>query len=312
MSHPVEQIQSVLFGLALGDALGYPVEFMDRDAIRQQYGNMGIQAPPNPALYSDDTQMTVALAEGVLDAGSDAPLNNVMDAVGQRFVQWMYSPENNRAPGLTCINGLKRYERGFGWREAGIEASKGCGSAMRVAVLGYLYQSDEKRLYDISYASSLITHRHPTAVAASVAAAYLVKLALDGTPVPEYMQKVYTFTTGISDEMDLAILRVGHVLGWVNEDQALDHIGQGWIGEEAVALALYCVLRYPDDYVACIRRAANTPGDSDSIACIAGGIMGARLGLEAIPADWRDRCENSEMLIDLAHRLAAARTAQGS
>ncbi|MCA0452838.1 MAG: ADP-ribosylglycohydrolase family protein [Chloroflexi bacterium] len=312
MSRPVDQIQSVLFGLALGDALGYPVEFLGRDALRQQYGSSGIQAPPNPALYSDDTQMTLALAEGVLDAGVNAPIDDLMDAIGQRFVQWMHSPENKRAPGLTCINGLKRYEAGASWREAGIVASKGCGSAMRVAVLGYLYQSEEKRLYDVAYASSLITHRHPTAVAASVAAAYLVKLALDSTPIPEYMPKVYAFTTGISDEMDLAILRVGHVLGWVNEDQSLDHIGQGWTGEEAVALALYCVLRYPDDYVACMRRAANTPGDSDSIACIAGGIMGARLGLEAIPADWRDRCENAEMFTDLAHRLATAKIAQGS
>jgi ADP-ribosylglycohydrolase len=303
------QIEAILFGLALGDTLGYPVEFLQRDTLRQTYGASGIQQPPHPALYSDDTQMTLALAEGLLDAGVNAALDNLMQAIGNRFVEWLDSPDNSRAPGTTCINGVERFQWGISWREAGILESKGCGSAMRVASLGYIYQHDEVRLREVATATSLITHRHPTAIAATVGAAYLVKLALDGVPVDTYMPRLYEFTASISDEFDLAILRVGHVLGWTNEDLALDHIGQGWVGEEAVALALYCVLRYPDDYVACMRRAANTNGDSDSIACIAGGIMGARLGLDSIPADWRSRCENASGISDLARRLAAARAA---
>ncbi|MEP6986368.1 MAG: ADP-ribosylglycohydrolase family protein [Chloroflexota bacterium] len=308
MNTTVQPIESILFGLALGDALGYPVEFLSRETIRQKYGSDGIQQPPNPAVYSDDTQMTLALAEGVLDAGMNAPINNLMPAIGNRFIEWCDSPDNNRAPGTTCIKGVERFQSGISWREAGIPESKGCGSAMRVAALGYIYQNNEVSLREVAIASSLITHRHPTAIAATVAAAYLVKLALDNAPPANYMPRLYEFTTGISDEFDLAILRVGHVLGWTNEDLALDHIGQGLVGEEAVALALYCVLRYPDDYVACMRRAANTNGDSDSIACIAGGIMGAKLGLEAIPVDWRSRCENASNISDLAYRLAAARS----
>ena len=84
-------------------------------------------------------------------------------------------------------------------------------------------------------------------------------------------------------------------------------VGEASNGEEAVALALYCVLKYPDDYVACIRRGANSDGDSDSIASISGGIMGAKLGLDAIPEDWRKRCENTHYIGDLAHRMAQAR-----
>ena len=106
----------------------------------------------------------------------------------------------------------------------------------------------------------------------------------------------------------MAILHVGHVLGWGSEEAALTHIGEGWVAEEAVALALYCVLRYPDDYVAIVRRGANSSGDSDSIACIAGGISGALLGLDAIQTDWRQLCENHDYLIDVADRLAAKRT----
>jgi len=243
----------------------------------------------------------------LLDAGLAADLEAQMAAIGRRFIAWLHSPENNRAPGNACIVGVRRFESGVSWRAAGLPHSKGCGSAMRVAPIGYVYQRDPARLREIASASSLITHGHPAALAASVGAAYLVKLSLDGVHPRDYMRRVLEFTDGISDEFDAAIYRVGHTLGWTDEAGALDHIGQGWTGEEAVALALYCVLRYPDDYVACVRRAANTNGDSDTIACIAGGVMGARLGMSAIPASWVARCEHQETIADVARRLDAAR-----
>lgn len=301
--------QAILFGLALGDALGYPTEFYKLNSIKQMYGPQGIQNPPNPALFTDDTQMTLALTEGLLDAGLSADLDTQMQSVGQRFVDWKNSPENTRAPGGTCMSGVGRFEGGMSWRESGILRSKGCGSAMRVATIGYLYQHDEVRLRAVAEGSGIITHRHPAAVAASIGAAYLVKLALDGVPVSEYTRRLMLFTDIISDEFNAAIYRVGHVAAWTDEEAALRHIGEGWVGDEAVALALYCVLRYPDNYVACMQRAANTDGDSDSIACIAGGILGARLGLDAIPRDWRERCEKADYLTALAGRMATAREA---
>jgi len=305
------EAEAILFGLALGDALGAPTEFLRLPEIKQTYGRSGIQEPPASFLYTDDTQMTLALTEGLLDAGLDADLDTQMNAVGMRFVEWLNSQDNDRAPGSTCIAAVERFEAGFGWRDSGIVASKGCGSAMRVGTIGYLYQNDAARLREVAQASGLITHGHPAAVAASIAAAYAVKLALDGVSVAEFLPRIMAFTDGISEDFDAALYRVGHAGAWTDEEAALDHIGQGWVGEEAVALALYCVIRFPDDYVACVRRAANSNGDSDSVACIAGGISAARLGLEAIPLLWRDRCENHEYLRDLAARMAQAAHPQG-
>jgi ADP-ribosylglycohydrolase len=300
------QAQAILFGLALGDALGYVTEFTSLPQIKSRWGMGGIQEPPSPALYSDDTQMTLALCEGLLDAGLIAPLDKQMQAIGQRFVAWMHSPTNNRAPGITCLRGVERFERGTAWQNAGLAESKGCGSAMRVATIGYFYATDDQRLREIAAASSQITHRHPTAIAAAVGAAYLISLALRGVPTDHYIPQVLHFTHGLSDEWDAALERVKQCLSWSDEEAALDSIGQGWTGEEAVALALYCVLRYSDDYIACVRRAANSNGDSDSVACIAGGIMGARLGLGAIPVDWRERCEDRAYIEQVALRMATA------
>jgi ADP-ribosylglycohydrolase len=302
-----EQAAAILYGLALGDALGWPTEFLSLPQIYSRFGAKGIQDPPHPALYTDDTQMTIALTNGLLDAGLGAELDLQMNAIAKRFIDWKNSPENNRAPGNTCLAAVRRLETGMTWKEAGIVNSKGCGSAMRVATIGYLYQHDESRLREVAMQSGIITHGHSAAVAGSIAAAYLVKLALDGVEPEEYLRRLMAFCDGISEDFDKAMIRVSHVLGWGSETHAMRHLGEGWIAEEAVALALYCVLRYPNNYVEAVRRGATSEGDSDSIACIAGGIMGARLGLDAIPLDWRERCENTLYLVDLAKRMANAR-----
>lgn len=308
-----EQILATLYGLALGDALGYPTEFLTLRQIKAKYGPQGIQEPPEFAMFSDDTQMTLALAEALIALQpSGASVDAFMAALGSAFVDWLHSPENNRAPGATCIKGVTRYEGGLAWREAGIEASKGCGSAMRVAPIGFFWQADEERLRAFAEASSLITHRHPTAIAATIGAAYLVKLALDGVHPDDYLKRIWEFTDGISEEFQDTLRRVAFVIGWGDEVAAMERIGRGWVAEEAVALALYCVMRYPDDYVQVVRRAANSEGDSDSVACIAGGISAARLGIAAIPEAWIARLEKQAYIEDVARRLAMVRANLGA
>ncbi len=301
------QAQALLFGLALGDALGWPTEFKTLPDIKATYGPDGIQQPPDPALYTDDTQMTLALTEGLLETGLNAPLDDQMQAVGRHFVRWKHTAPS-RAPGNTCLTGVTRFENGTPWAESGVAHSKGCGSAMRVATIGYLYQHTPDRLVEVAKASGIITHGHPAAVAASVAAAYAVKLALDGIHPDDYLRRILAITDGISEEFDAAMYRVGQA-HFASDEQCLKHIGQGWVGEEAVGLALWCVIRFPDDYVAAVRRGANSNGDSDSVACIAGGISAARLGLHAIPEPWRARCENRDYLLDLSERMFKAREA---
>jgi ADP-ribosylglycohydrolase len=301
----------LVYGLALGDALGKPVEFMSLAEIRARYGSAGIQEPPHPAAFTDDTQMTAALAEALIDRG-EADVEALMQAVARRFIAWAHHPDTPAgAPGDTCLRGVANLERGLAWREAGIKESKGCGSAMRVAAVGYLYQRDESRLRAVAHASGFATHQHPAADAACQAAAYLAKLALDGTHPAGYFARVLAFCAGLSGEFDTAVRRAAGCLDWPDEAEAMEHIGLGWVGEEAVALALFACARHPDDYPAGVRCAANISGDSDSAACIAGGILGARLGAAAIPPAWIARLEKRECLAGLAGRLAAKREALG-
>ena len=123
--------------------------------------------------------------------------------------------------------------------------------------------------------------------------------------------EVLRFTDGISDEFDAAMLRIGHVSEWTDEFAAITHIGDGWVASEAVAMAVYCAMRYPDDYTGAIRRAVNIPGDSDSVGSITGGLVAARLGLAAIPPKWTLNLELSDYLTQLATRLAATKERLG-
>jgi ADP-ribosylglycohydrolase len=154
----------------------------------------------------------------------------------------------------------------------------------------------------------VLTHRHPTSDAACIAAAYAIKLALDGVEPREFEAHILKFIGGVAPEFDATLQRATEASQWPDEEAALHHIGPtrggGWIAEEAVAMALYCVVKHPDDYVAALRLGANITGDSDSVASIAGGILGARLGTAAIPTDWLASLENRDYVAELADRLA--------
>lgn len=309
----LDKAKGVIFGLAIGDALGAPTEFIKLLEIRRRYGPKGISDLPEPALFTDDTQMSIAIAEALIKAG-DKDIDAIMEAVREEFIKWSHLPETyTKAPGRTCLKGVANMEKGIPWTKSGIAESKGCGSAMRVAPIGYLYQHDPAKLREVAHASGICTHAHTTADAACIGAAYLVKLALDGIEPENMISELLQFTAGISREFDEAILKVKRSI----EDPGADSpvipfadspipavLGEGWVGEEAVALALYCFLRYPDDYKRAVLRGANSNGDSDSIASIAGSISGAYLGIGAIPPEWIMRVEKTDYLGSLAERLA--------
>jgi ADP-ribosylglycohydrolase len=299
-----DKAKGIIYGLAIGDALGYPTEFMSLPRIKEIYGPSGIKDLPDTALFTDDTQMSIAIAEALIKTG-DQEIETIMAAVRNEFIKWYHSPENNRAPGRTCLTGVANMERGLHWSKSGVARSKGCGSAMRAAPIGYFYQHDPRKLKEVAHASGICTHGHPTGDAACIGAAYLVKLALDRVSPDKMIPELLDFTSGISKEFDQAILKVKECLGWEDEEKALDYLGEAWIGEEAVALAMYCFLRYPNEYRKVVLRGANTNGDSDSIACIAGSISGAYLEIEAIPAKWIQKIEKTDYLDSLSVRLAS-------
>ena len=307
------RFEGTVLGLAIGDALGRPTEFIDNLAeLHAKFGPEGVtgfEADWHPAgTYTDDTQMSLAVARALIKAG-DRPLDELMRVMSAEFVAWNLSPDNDRGPGTTCRIGCQNLEQGVPWRKSGVADSKGCGSAMRTAPIGLYYHHDEAKLIEVARASSIPTHGHPTALAAAAATALLVAWGVhhdDPSAYPLRLLKTLRHLEG-GEETAALIERVPDALDR-DPDEVLvaGVLGEAWTGEEAVASALYCFCKSPDDYRRTVLAGANTVGDSDSIACIAGAISGAYNGCQGIPEPWRRNVENAEMLRQVAHDLLAA------
>lgn len=309
-----------MFGLALGDALGKPTEFLRYAEITARFGPGGPAEPAgDPALVTDDTQMTLAVADALLaaaalDAATLEPLWR------KKFMDWAVSPENNRAPGMTCMRAIGRLAEGQPWIAATEAGSKGCGANMRVAPVGLVPHVPDADRAGMAQLQAALTHGHPTALAASDLTAFAVHWLRDGlapvslsaalrqrcadqrsvyhvdwlgelwqrpgeTTPEEFIARGWDECAAILDRLEAAL-----VVPDRDADPCLA-TGEGWIAEEALATGLLCFLLYADDPVAALRRGAVTAGDSDSIASLAGAFAGAAYGLAAWPSDWVSRIE---------------------
>ncbi|MDI5939529.1 ADP-ribosylglycohydrolase family protein, partial [Micromonospora sp. DH15] len=154
-----------LLGLAYGDALGRPTEFLTVAEIHRRYGPAGPrELEGDPALVTDDTQMALAVAWALHDAPAYTPAA-VEPLLRERFVAWSVSPDNNRAPGMTCLRACAELSRGVRWQEATVAGSKGCGANMRVTPVGLL-AVDLDTLAGLAQLQAGLTHGHPTGLAA--------------------------------------------------------------------------------------------------------------------------------------------------
>ncbi|MYV69664.1 ADP-ribosylglycohydrolase family protein [Streptomyces sp. SID2131] len=320
-----------LIGLALGDALGFPTEFDDVPSILAKCGpwrEMELPVRNGKAYVTDDTQMALAFAGGIRTAMDRGPLTprRLARPVREEFVDWYHSPDNNRAPGNTCLRACRLLDGDRLWQDASQIHSKGCGANMRVTPIALVPGLGEEQRAGAAQLQAALTHGHPTALAASdltARAAYLLARGVDPAGLvgqlrsyayenrsryrEEWLGDLWTrsqdpsarhFTERGWDECLAVLERLDAVQR--TADPELDpctYTGDGWIAEEALATGLLCFLLFPDEPLTALRRAACTRGDSDSIAALAGAFAGAHLGADAWPGEWADRVEYRSDLI---------------
>jgi ADP-ribosylglycohydrolase len=327
-------IAGCLFGTAIGDALGAETEFMTMESIRRRFPPNGPLEPSGaPSRVTDDTQMMLAVGEALMHAPRPYEPETLAEQFREYFVRWYNDPENNRAPGHTCLAACELMDEGTAWSEAGSVSSKGCGANMRVMPVGLLDVDAESRA-GIAQLQSVLTHAHSTALAAADLTAYTIADLRGGGQPATLLERLYDYAhsqhrvyqkTWLGDIWQRAyMMRAAEdfmAYGWGECRDILDRVdealivgdrdrdpclatGAGWVAEEAFGTALLCFLLFPDDPVATVRRGAFSSGDSDSIAAIAGAFAGAHHGLDAWPADWIARIEYRERIEALADWLS--------
>jgi ADP-ribosylglycohydrolase len=331
----MDNVKGALFGLAFGDALGAPTEFLPYDEVVRRYGEHGPRDLPRPALVTDDTQMSLAVADALLSAMEQPPITpeRLEPRLRGRFLNWWDSPENDRAPGHTCMEACGAMARGVPWLEATVKDSKGCGANMRVAPVGLVPGLTDDERAGAAQLQAALTHGHPTALAASELTAFVVDWLSAGRPIAEVPAAIRdrcatqrhkyheTWLKGLWQRPGVTDPAAFIARGWdecrdalEGLEDALVHVGAdadpcsvmgaGWVAEEALATAVYCLLRFPDDPVSAVARAAASSGDSDSIAALTGAFAGAALGAGAWPADWYERIEYASELRRIADAWA--------
>lgn len=336
----INKFKGCLIGGAAGDALGYAVEFSPAASIFQQYGENGIteyELNHGVAEISDDTQMTLFTATGLLlgtTRGMTRGINgDYADYIAYSYRDWYrtqtepyplpeephYSwlvnlPEmfSSRAPGITCMSALGH--GGNGTMENPLNHSKGCGGIMRVAPVG-LYFCDTRykaeEIDRIGAAAAALTHGHELGyIPAAMLTHILLKIVENGDSILSAVKDAMGAMPALfpkAEHMDalLALIQKAIDLSTENLDDldTIRQLGEGWVAEETLAIAVYCALKYADDFEQGIIAAVNHDGDSDSTGAVAGNILGAALGLDGIPQKFIKTLELKDVILEIAEDL---------
>jgi len=323
----IERFQGCLLGGAIGDALGYPVEFMRRTEIISRYGIAGITALKKNAPISDDTQMTLFTANAVLHTthADDAT------AYWGEYQRWLftqigYSADNKflpkrpderqpfildqrelfarRAPGNTCLSALMGGKMGTLSRR--VNNSMGCGGVMRVAPCGLRYWRDPQEAFYAGMTAAAVTHGHSTGfIAAGALAAIVALIVKEQAHDTGSLRRIILYVINeipkwcpnginVDNHGTTAAMKKALVRSIYDDTKTVNTaaLGEGWTAASALAIALFCAAGTgnPADAIRC---AVNHDGDSDSTGAICGNIVGALYGVNGLPYGWVNNVELS-------------------
>ncbi len=269
------RIHGCLLGGALGDSLGYAVEFDSIEAIRGRFGPAGVtdlSMLGDSAHFSDDTQMTLYTVDGLVEAlewandgvGADVnaclwlaylrwldtqgvPLPSSAPVQPKRWIDGHEVMKHRRAPGNACISGLATGEMGTVYRPVNPD-SKGCGTVMRSAPFGLIPHIASDAVYKLSADAASLTHGHPSARQSAGGFSLLIHRLVAGASLQDAAAAVLDRVRGLEDVAEELPARLGAAIRSAEEgailtpEELVRHLGEGWVAEEAFAVGLYSVL----------------------------------------------------------------------
>lgn len=339
-----DKIKGSLIGGAVGDALGYPVEFMRDSSIFKKYGERGITEyvlEDGIAVVSDDTQMTMFTAEGLIRAKKKhkaLTVDNCSDEIYASYLDWLDTQKEDfniasksqrsallknkrmyawRAPGHTCLSALESGK--CGTLEYRINNSKGCGGVMRIApvplMLYGIRGADINTADYLSARAAAITHGHLLGFAPAAFLSHMIWELLDGKDMlsaTASARSAMSVLFGKDDQLDYFDSLIDKAVKMaedteIDELEAIRSLGAGFVAEETTAISVYCALRFSDSFENAVVASVNHDGDSDSTGAVTGNIMGAYLGYDKIPKKYIANLEHIEILDKMAKKLAKKR-----
>ena len=284
MTTELDRITGALTGLAIGDALGAPVEDNNAAILAARYPN-GITeyVVDTPGAVTDDTEMALLVSRSLINCGK-LDLHDI----ARRLVAW--APTAATALGPSTGQSIRRLTNGADPATSGSTDEPSSGVLPRCAPLGLILPSSE--LSTATTACAQITHRHPWAVAASVLQNQIVSHLIDGTSWEHATHDVLTTPAG-----DPATEQVRHAV----------HTGHGPAGAVAVLAEAVAIVDRQPNFRTALSAAVEAGGDTDTRGATVGLLAGARWGLRTIPRSCTEPCTAAHEATHQAARLADMR-----
>jgi ADP-ribosylglycohydrolase len=292
-------MSATLLGGAIGDALGVPFEtklvnyqpLIDWDGLTY----LGSEHHKLlPGQYSDDTQMSIMVAESLIKNSGFNP-----DDLAKRYEEWFFSG-TARGWGKTTMMAVTNLQNGKHWSESGIAGSLGNGTAMRAAPFGIYFRNDLKALVNLVKIDSAITHVSEDAEAGAIAIALAAAYAINGD-TEDLLTKIHGQLP--DSKLKNIVFSLDSLIDspYIEPSQALQILGTKANVKETVPSALYCFLKF-DNYHDAVLAAIKAGGDTDTTAAIVGALFGSKLGANGIDEHFYS-VEDYDRLVTLDSQL---------
>ncbi len=286
-------------GVAVGDALGMPVEGMPKSAINREYGTLRemVDGPRPAGNVTDDTLQTLALAESIAEFGEFHP-----DHAAKRLLEWYRT--DSFGIGIHTRRVMELMESGYDWRKATEEVERvhapwtaGNGSLMRCSPIALRYYRDLIMLVEGSRLSSLLTHANRLCQEACVFFNAVLSRVLAGWDKRDALSFALEISAHASPEV------LDRAEGMI--EKTIEDVPSSGFVLDALECALWAWWHHEDLEEALV-AVVNLGGDADTNAAVAGALLGAQYGLDAIPSVWREalRWREDRTLVEKCVTLA--------
>lgn len=303
------KIKSALFGVAIGDALGVPVEFRSRTSIAKNpvEGMIGFGTHDMPpGTWSDDSSLTFCLAEALT---TDFDIN----VMAQNFVKW-YRQGFWTATGevfdigFTTRQAISRIGQGVDPEFAGSdeESSNGNGSLMRILpLLFYIHNFPVEKRFELTKQVSSVTHRHIRSVIACFYYLEFAKDLLEGMDKFKIYERLQSEIPALLNKFNVPDSEIALFHRLLKNDifkLEVDEIQSSGYVLSTLEASIWCLLQ-TDNYKDAVLKAVNLGDDTDTTGAVTGGLAGLLYGFDPFPKEWVEEVARKEDIEDLAKRM---------
>ncbi len=304
----IEIVKGAIFGLAVADALGVPVEFESREKLQKnpvdKMLGFGSHAVPK-GTWSDDTSMALCTLNSIAQKGKIDLVDNILE-----FSKWAedgyMTPHGEMFDiGRTTLTSLRKYWKSNNVYTCGgkLDYDNGNGSLMRiipVSLYNHFKNLSKKESIRNVHEVSALTHAHERSLIACGIYDFIVRELIKSPEKASVNIALKKAQKHYADYKE--IKRYDRIFDEAFVNININQIKSSGYVVDTLEAAIWCLLN-TDNYKDCVLKAVNLGEDTDTVGAIAGGLAGILYGYDSIPKEWKNTLVKSDMISKLCEKF---------